>query len=53
MLKLYVKTFQELDPAKQKMLRDGVSSSSSSLNSDRDNNNQKQQPNQQNISQSM
>lgn len=47
--------FRELDPAKQKMLRDGVSSSSSSLNSDRDNNNQKQQQqqqqNQQNISQ--
>ncbi|UMM25384.1 hypothetical protein L5515_005233 [Caenorhabditis briggsae] len=44
--------FRELDPAKQKMLRDGVSSSSSSLNSDRDNNNQKQpQQSQQNISQ--
>lgn len=44
--------FKELDPAKQKMLRDGVSSSSSSLNSDRENNNQKAQQNQQqNISQ--
>lgn len=43
--------FRDLDPAKQKMLRDGVSSSSSSLNSDRDNNNQKQQPSHQNISQ--
>lgn len=39
--------FRELDPAKQKMLRDGVSSSSSSLNSDRENNNQKAQQNQQ------
>ncbi|CAI2348935.1 unnamed protein product [Caenorhabditis sp. 36 PRJEB53466] len=43
--------FRELDPAKQKMLREGVSSSSSSLNSDRDNNNQRQQQQQQNISQ--
>uniref|UniRef100_A0A1I7UJ81 TOG domain-containing protein n=1 Tax=Caenorhabditis tropicalis TaxID=1561998 RepID=A0A1I7UJ81_9PELO len=43
--------FRDLDPAKQKMLRDGVSSSSSSLNSDRENNNQKSNQNHQNISQ--